>query len=183
MLIHLELPHRYEVEGVPGSAATGDPEAYSFCPANAASSDRDVQLLRFRPQNSASWVGTFASGNVDKTAPSMVLSTPDPLTVFVVAAGDGYSVRVDAPRNWQMLPVSPVLFAEVLPERTMVVLGSASALAVYDPKGLCWFRRVVDNELKLQSIAAGRITFSGLDRANGKSVRLSAELNTGKEIA
>jgi hypothetical protein len=182
MLIRLELPHQYAVESVTESDSAG-PAPYAFCPANAASSDHDVQLLRFRPQDSANWVGSFASGHVDKSAPSMVLSSPEPLTAFVIAAGDGYLVRVDSPQNWQMLPVSPVLFAEVLPERTMVVLGSANALAVYDPKGLCWFRRVVDNELKLQSIAAGRINFSGLDQVNGKSVSLSAELDTGEEVA
>lgn len=44
------------------------------------------------------------------------------------------------------------------------------------------FRRVVENELRLQSIARGRINFSGLDAVNGKSVRLTADLETGKEV-
>jgi hypothetical protein len=100
----------------------------------------------------------------------------------VIAGGEGYSVQVDSPGHWHPLPVSPVMFAEVLPEQVLVVLGSDSALAVYDPKGLVWFRRVVQNELKLRSISEGLIHFSGLDAVAGKTVCLSAVLRNGKEI-
>jgi hypothetical protein len=183
MLIHLELPHRYEVEWLAEPPLGASSQLFHCHAANLTPGDRPTLLLRFRPESAGPWVGSFASGSVDTAAPSMVLSSPDPLTVFVIAAGDAYSARVDSPDSFQMLPVSPVLFAEVLPERTMMVLGSANALAVYDPKGLCWFRRVVENELELQSIAQGRINFSGLDAANGKSVRRNAELDTGKEVS
>ena len=111
-----------------------------------------------------------------------MISSPDPLIAFVIAGGEGYSVQVDFPGRWQPLPVSPVVFAEVIPEQTLVVLGSGNALAVYDPKGLVWFRRVVEDELKLRSISEGLIHFSGVDTEAGKTVSLSAALRSGKEI-
>jgi hypothetical protein len=183
MLIHLELPHRYEVESLAGTSSLPGSEVFQYRAAHSSHDDRPNLLLRFHPEASQPWIGSFASGSVDPNAPSMVISSPNPLTAFVIAGGDAYSVKVDSPGSFQMLPVSPVLFAEALPEQGVVVLGSVNALAVYDSKGLCWFRRVVDNELKLQSIARGRIHFSGLDAPNGKSVSGSADLDTGKEVA
>ncbi|MDR3747946.1 MAG: hypothetical protein P4M04_07320 [Acidobacteriota bacterium] len=183
MLIHLELPHRYEVESLAETSILAGSEVFQYRAAHPGHDDRPNLLLRFRPEGSQPWIGSFSSGSVDPNAPSMVISSPNPLTAFVIAAGDAYSVQVDSPGSFQMLPVSPVLFAEALPQQTVVVLGSANALAVYDPKGLCWFRRVVNDELKLESIARGTIHFSGLDAANGKSVSGSADLDTGKEVA
>jgi hypothetical protein len=112
----------------------------------------------------------------------MVISSPDPLIAFIIVGGEGYSVQVDSPGRGQHLPVSPVMFAEVIPEQTLVVLGSGNALAVYDLKGLVWFRRVVEDELKLRSISEGLIHYSGLDIEAGKTVSLSAALRSGKEI-
>jgi len=181
MLMLLGLPHRYEVEPL-SEVPDGTQPLFRYSAVNSARNGGGVLLLRFRPEGMAPWIGSFAAGTVDKNGPSMVLSSPDPATAFVIAAGDGYSVRVDSPATWHMLPVSPVQFAEVLPAQGLVVLGSSNALAVYDLKGLCWFKRVVEDELKLQSIARGRINFSGLDAAQGKTVTLSADLGTGNEV-
>ena len=181
MLMLLGLPHRYEVELVSG-VPDGMQPSFQYSAVNSARTDGDVVVLGFRPEGGDPWIGRFAAGTVDKNGPSMVLSSPDPMVAFVVASGDGYSVRVDSPGIWHMLPVSPVQFAEVLPEQGLAVLGSSNALAVYDRKGLCWFKRVVEDELKLQSIAKGRINFSGLDPVQGKTVTLSADLGTGDEV-
>jgi len=181
MLMLLGLPHGYEVEHVI-DLPDGMQPSFRYSAVNSARAGGDVLLLRFRPEGAEPWIGSFAAGTVDKNGTSMVLSSPDPSVAFVIAGGDGYSVRVDSPETWQMLPVSPVQFAEVLAEQGLVVLGSSNALAVYDLKGLCWFKRVVEDELKLRSIAEGRINFSGLDPVQGKTVTLSADLDTGNEV-
>lgn len=182
MLMRLELPHRYEVARVSKTAAGISQPSFRYRTTHPSDAGDDGLLLEFRPQTCTPWIGSFASRTSDKSAPSMVISSPDPLIAFAIAGGEGYSVQVDSPNHWQPLPVSPVMVAEVLPEQSLVVLGSGNALAVYDPEGLVWFRRVVENELKLRSISEGLIHFSGLDTAAGKTVCLSAALRSGKEI-
>jgi hypothetical protein len=182
MLMRLELPHRYEVARASEAPAGISQPPVRYRPAHSYDVGSDVLLLEFRSQSSAPWIGSFACRTSDSSGLSMVISSPDPLTAFVIAGGEGYSVQVDSPGHWQPLPVSPVVFAEVLPEQGLVVLGSGNALAVYDPKGLVWFRRVVENELKLRSISEDLIHFSGLDTEAGKTMCLSAALRSGKEI-
>lgn len=180
MLMRLELAHRYEVAWVEKPPAGISPLPFRYRPQSSDASD-DL-LLEFKPQNSPPWIGSFACRTSNLNGPSMVISSPDSLIAFVIARGDGYSVQVDSPGHWSPLPVSPVMFAEVLPEQSLVVLGSGNAIAVYDPKGLVWFRRVVEDELKLRSISEGLIHFSGLDTEAGKTVSLSAALRSGKEV-
>jgi len=182
MLMRLDLPHRYDVACVDEAPADIGQPPFRYRPAHAADESGEGLLLEFRPQSAAPWIGSFACRTSDQSGLSMVISSPDPLIAFVIAGGEGYSVQVDSPGSWQPLPVSPVMFAEVIPEQTLVVLGSGNALAVYDPKGLVWFRRVVENELKLRSISEELIHFSGVDTEAGKTVSLSAALRSGKEI-
>ena len=181
MLMRLELPHGYEVTRVTEAPAGISPRSFRYRPAQSNDAGGEL-LLEFTPQNSPAWIGSFACRANETSSLSMVISSPDPLIAFVIAGGEGYSVQVDAPAQWQPLPVSPVMFAELIPEQSLVVLGSGNALAVYDPKGLVWFRRVVENELKLRSISEGLIHFSGLDTAAGKTISLSAALRSGKEV-
>jgi hypothetical protein len=181
MLMHLELPHRYEVEWVEKLPAGISQPSLRYYPAHSNDDSGDGLLLEFRPQTSPPWIGSFTGRTSEQNGLAMVISSPDPLVAFVIVGGEGYSVHVDSPGHWQHLPVSPVMFAEVIPEQTLVVLGSGNALAVYDPKGLVWFRRVVEDELKLRSISEGFIHFSGLDAQAGKTVSLSAALGSGKE--
>jgi hypothetical protein len=183
MLMHMELPHRYEVvclEEVPSSDVS-QPH-YRYRAAHSSDVAGDALQIQFRPQTSAPWIASFAVGTHDQSALNLVISSPDPMIAFVIVGGEGYSVQVNSPGHWHSLPVWPVMFAEVIPEQTLVVLGSGNALAVYDPKGLVWFRRVVENELKLRSISEGLIHFSGLDTEAGKTVSLSAALRSGKEV-
>ena len=182
MLMRLELPHHYEVARVGEAPASISQPPFRYRPAHISDASSEDLLLEFRPQTSRSWIGSFARRAGDQSGISMVISSPDPMTAFVIADGEGYSVQVDSPGHGHPLPASPVMFAEVIPEQSLVVLGSGNALAVYDPKGLVWFRRVVENELKLRSISEDLIHFSGLDTEAGKTVCLSAALRSGKEI-
>jgi hypothetical protein len=181
MLMRLELPHSYEVTPVTEAPAGVSPLSFRCRPSQSNEAVGEL-LLQFTPQNSPPWIGSFACRSNETSSLSVAISSPDPQIAFVIAGGEGYSVQVDSPAQWQPLPVSPVMFAELIPEQSLVVLGSGNAMAVYDPKGLVWFRRVVENELKLSSICEGLIHFSGLDTASGKTVSLSAVLRNGKEL-
>jgi len=181
MLIRMELPHLYEVRRLEELSAPASLPLLHFSPGNSPGNGEHL-LLEFTPPTSAAWIGSFACGISSGTALTMVLSSPDPLIAFVVAGGIGYSVHVNSPEQCQLLPVSPVMFVEVLSQEGMAVLGSGNALAVYDAKGLVWFKRVVESDLKLQSISEGLIHFSGLDTEAGQPVRLSAELGSGRKV-
>lgn len=181
MLMRLDLPHGYEVTPVTEAPTGISPLSFRYRTSQFNETGGEL-LLEFTPQNSSPWIGSFACRADETSSLSMVISSPDPQIAFVIAGGEGYSVQVDSPAQWQPLPVSPVMFAELIPEQSLVVLGSGNAIAVYDPKGLVWFRRVVENELKLRSICEGLIHFSGLDTASGKTVSLSAFLGNGKEV-
>ncbi len=181
MLTRLELPHLYEVEVLVDLPLAGQPPLRHF--PGETQSGRDGLLLRIHPEAGEPWIGCFAFGYESKDGLTGVLSSPEPHTLFVLARGAGYSVRTDAPNNWEKLPVLPVLSAEVEPGQKLVVLGSYTALAVYRPEGRAWFRTVVPDGLKLGPIGNGQIAYSGWDPAEGKTVNLHADIDTGNETA
>ena len=178
MQLDLRLPHSFEVEWLREMPA-GQPAHYY--PANPAAGNDDGLLLRFHPQQGAAWIGCFALGSGAPSAPSTVVSSPDSSTAFVVARGAGYAVRPDSPGSCDPLPVFPVLFVRVIPEQKMVVFGGQTALAVYGPQGLSWFKRVVQDELKVQRIGDQSIHFTGWDAAEGKTIEGCIDLGSGEQ--
>src|SRR5664279_6159046 len=94
MLMRLELPHRYEVARASEAPAGISQPPVRYRPAHSYDVGSDVLLLEFRSQSSAPWIGSFACRTSDSRGLSMVISSPDPLTAFVIADGEGYSVEV-----------------------------------------------------------------------------------------
>ncbi len=178
MQLHLQLPHSFEVEWLREMPA-GHP-AIRYYPADSAAGGKEGLLLRFQPQQGGAWIGCFAFGSDAPDAPTTVVSSPDPSTAFVVARGAGYAVHPDAPETCDPLPVFPVLFVKVVPEQKLVIFGGQTALAVYGPRGLSWFKRVVQDELKVQRIGDRSIYFTGWDAAEGKTIEGCIDLGSGE---
>jgi hypothetical protein len=183
MLSRLELPHSYEVRVRSDSTAQPDAAVVHYFPPRADDKPVDGLVVEFRPRGGQSWIGCFSRGTSDENALTVVLSSPNPESAFVVCGGAGYSVRVDSPNEWHKLPVSPIISAEIIADQKVVVLGSDRDLAVYRPGGLSWFRRVVADGLQVQGITGGQIRFRGMDTDKGKTVDLRADIDTGKDCS
>jgi len=179
MQLHLQLPHSFEVEWLREMPADQPPIHY--CPGDSTEGGKDGILFRFTPQDGPAWIGCFAFAIEAPAAPTSVVSAPDPSTAFVVAKGAGYVVHADSPGSCEPLPVFPVLFIQVVPEQKLVIFAGDTALAVYDPKGLSWFKRVVQDELKIQRIGECAIHFTGWDQNKGKSVEGCVNLTNGEQ--
>ncbi len=179
MQLHLQLPHSFEVEWL--REIPGDQPLIHYYPADSTAGGKDGLLLRFQPQQGAAWIGCFAFGTDAPNAPTTVVASPDPSTAFVVARGAGYAVHPNVPETCEPLPVFPVVFVKVVPEQKLVDFGGQTALAVYGPQGLSWFKRVVQDELKVQRIGDHSIHFTGWDAAEGKTVEGCIDLGSGEK--
>lgn len=179
MQLHLQLPHSFQIEWL--REIPGDQPLIHYYPADSTAGGKDGLLLRFQPEQGAEWVGCFAFGTGAPNAPTTVVASPDPSIAFVVAQGAGYSVHPHAPETCEPLPVCPVLFVKVVPEQKLVIFGGQTALAVYGPQGLSWFKRVVQDELKVQRIGDRSIHFTGWDAAEGKTIEGCIDLGSGEK--
>lgn len=178
MQLHLQLPHSFEVEWL--RELPSDQPPIHYHPAHSTSGGKDGLLLRFQPHSGPAWIGCFAFGSEAPNAPTTVVSSPDPSIAFVVAKGAGYSVHPDTPETCERLPVFPILFVEVVPDQRMVIFGGQTALAVYGPQGLSWFKRVVPDELKLQRVSDSSIHFTGWNAVEEKTVEGCVDITSGE---
>ena len=181
MQLHLQLPHSFEVEWLREIPANQPPIHYY--PANSTEGGKDGLLLRFMPHHGPEWIGCFAFATESLGAPTSVVSAPNPFTAFVVARGAGYVVHPNTPGVCERLPIFPVVFVRVVPEQKLVVFGGDTALAVYEPHGLSWFKRVVQDELKVLRIGDRVIHFTGWDPEKGTSVEGCVNLANGEQCS
>ena len=179
MQLHLQLPHSFEVEWL--RELPGDQSPIHYFPAHSTLGGKDGLLLRFQPKNGAPWIGCFAFGSESPNAPTTVVSSPQPSTAFVVAKGAGFSVHPETPESCERLPIDPVLYVKVVPEQRLVIFGGDTTLAVYGPQGLSWFKRVVQDELKVERVGDQSIHFTGWDPGEGKSVEGCVEIVSGEK--
>jgi hypothetical protein len=87
----LSHPHSYDVELV--RDLPGEPTIKQVTLPGGSAQYR--LTIRVTPSNGKPWIGNFGGGYDSPQALTAVFSCPDPLSICVIAAGDGFIVRVE----------------------------------------------------------------------------------------
>lgn len=176
------FPRQYEceiVEELPG----GDTPSHHYFQPSSHSGGKDGVLLRLDPEDSLSWLGTFAFGAYGRSGVSRVLSMPDPTKVCVVAKGEGYIVLASDPRRWQPVCVSPVVDIRSIPEAGLVIFADFTALAAYGGEGLRWrTKRLTWSNMKLIEVTKKKIVGEYDDLGSDQPKTFEVDVATGTHI-
>lgn len=138
----------------------------------------DVHIL---PDIHMPWLGTFALGERMPNAINGMFSCPDPRTLCVVASGEGYLVRTDAPQIWEEIPATPVLDARPIQANGLLIFADFVQIVAYGPNGLAWVTpRLSWDGLKINEITPDTIYGTGWDAPIDAEVQFTVDLATGR---
>lgn len=137
--------------------SVGDAPHYYY-PGATRDGGRDGLTLEIRPDNAPPWLGTFAFGDILKSALSGVFSMPDRSRVCVVARGQGYTVRADQPTLWEPVQAAPITGVLPLPSKRLLVFATFTILVAYGEGGIKWrTKRLSSDGLQISSVTDSAI--------------------------
>jgi hypothetical protein len=103
--------------------------------------------------------------------------------VCVISRGAAYVVNTDNPGSWEQIPVMPVLDVRSIPARQLLVFADFTRLAAYGNNGLVWRSpQICWDELKIHSLADGRIEGVGYDPTSLGKSRFTVDIDTGRSL-
>jgi hypothetical protein len=170
----------YEMEDPDELPSSGEGVIY-FPPLQANVGHIYAKRLKFIDVAQNAWYGVFAS---EMDGLSLASTMPNPDWCFVSAAGTGYSLNVQRPEQWHLVPVLPVLGARVEAERKCVLLNDFTRIVGYGEKGEMWRSDALcSDELRIDRVGLDSIWCTGWDAPSGERISFQVDLETGKRKA
>ncbi len=136
ILQDLGFEHHYKCKVLPEIPKTGLNPIRFF--GQGGDSSQPALIVEFQPDGGAPWIGNFEPLDPDYPLTG-IYACPSPHQVCIVAQGEGYLVRVNAPSEWERLPVAPTLGIERVPDRPILFAWDFQDLLAYGPGGLIWW--------------------------------------------
>lgn len=146
------FPHTYECQKLTESAGLAS-LAHYYYPGASTKGGQDGILVEVRPDDGESWLGTFAFGHIVPKGVCGIFTMPDPQALCVVAKGEGYIVRANAPKSWEPVRVTPIIDVRPVRAQEIVVFAEFTRLVAYGHAGIKWeTKRLSWDNLKITEV-------------------------------
>lgn len=182
MDVHLDFNHNYDIETnaeLPGGPSGGHPVFYF--PREAGVASAGGHLLKVLPTKAAPWLGFFAYGYPSPPGLDFATSLPDPNRLCVISRGAGYIVRVDAPDDWQEVPIFPILESRRFLDRKMVLFADHTRVCAHGPEGLKWITPQLSSDgLRVVATQGAQLKLVAYYAPEQRDFEVSLDLETGK---
>jgi hypothetical protein len=174
------FPHVFECRVLHDLPSSGDLVRYYY-PGATREGGRDGLNVEVRPHVGAPWIGTFAFGDLSRTAVSGAYALPDPTRICVIARGQGYVVRADDAMLWELVEAVPVMSTLPLPSKRLLVLATFTELLAYGETGIRWrTKRLSSDGLEISGFTETVIQGKCWDATAGAVKTFSVDLATGR---
>lgn len=150
-------------------------------PRHAEEVERGALELMVRPSDAEAFLGTFALGFSDPTAPTGVWSCPDAKWMCAVSGGYAYLVNTTKPEEFAQVEFRPVLEVRALREQRLLLFAGHHALLAWGADGKAWQTgRLSWEGVKITAIEGRWLHGVGWDMRTDKDVPFRVDLETGK---
>lgn len=174
-----EFLRSYEFEKLDELPSSGSLTHYYY-PDGTTRGGRDGVLLRIQPRNRDPWIGTFAFGKVSRIGLSLVLATPHPDRICVVANGQGYIVDAGSPKDWEMVRAVPITDVRIFLACGLIVFADYSTLFAYDNTGAVGNFSVSGDEITITEVTDSYIVGTFWSPPRRAKVPFLVDLELGK---
>lgn len=153
-----------------------------YYPGASTQGGSDGPIVRVTPYTGAAWVGVFAYGkNSPSEGATGLFTFPDPDVLCVVALGDGYLVRADAPTDWKAIEVYPICAVLPIANREIIVFASHTQMTALGASGVVWeTKRLTWSEMKILAVTGDSIDGETWDIRSEENITFRVNLATGE---
>lgn len=131
-----EFPRSWQADQLGASGLQGADRRFSTV--DTSSSDTPQLAVSFMPKTGSSWVGAFEGITRLPEAQHDVYSHPNLDSALIVAGGQGYVVKVDAPSEWYPIEEAPIVSVAEILSLNFIVLADLIHVMAYGPDGPVW---------------------------------------------
>ena len=151
-----------------------------YYPGGNPKGGHDGLIVNVCPRTSVHWLGVFAFGGFLSKSKSGLYTWPDPKVLCVVARAQGYTVRVDEPRNYEIINVHPITDVISVASRRLVVFANYTELVAYGESGVVWVSdRLSWDGFTVTAVTDELVEVTKWDPSVEKEVRFRVDLRNG----
>lgn len=151
-----------------------------FYPGAAESGGHDGLNVRVFPHESEAWIGIFASGRFGPKTITGVFATPNPTKLCVVAEGQAYIVDVANLKEYESLPIVPVIAVRSSVKYRLLIFANHTELLAIGANGIAWrTERLSWDSLKLTTMTDETLCGVFWDIQTESEQSFSVDLATG----
>lgn len=182
-VFNLDFPHAYDLEECRELPPAVSTVKHFYFPGGSEIGGQDGLLLRIRPHEGNSWLGTFAFGSF-RNGVTGVYTCPDSESLCVISAGEGYVVNVHKPSMWVETKVYPVIDVRILRDESLLVFSDFTHMAAYGPNGHIWTTPQLSSDgLEILEVTKQYIAGRAWDAPNQRNVEFRVDLKTGEPLS
>ncbi len=142
---------------------------------------RGALVVKVRPANGGSFLGTFALGFREASLPSGLWACPALDTMLAVAGGYAYMVDTTAPERSELLEQRPVTAILAAPDEGLLLLAGFHDVLAVGSEGVRWRTgRLSWEGVTLREVRGGRLLGEGWDMYTDAEVGFAVDLRTGQ---
>jgi len=155
----------------------------NYYPSNLASGGKDGMFVRIYNAEGNSWDGLFAFGSFSSKGITKIIQSPCSDSFFVVAKGDGYFVNANEPKQWEEIPLVPILDVRCSVEHELTVFVNDTEICAYGSQGLKWFSgRLSWHDLIVKELTSNEVVAEYWDVQNEEYSEVRVNLADGSSI-
>jgi hypothetical protein len=142
--------------------------------------ERGALEVMVHPADGELFLGTFALGFSDPSAPSGVWSCPDPRWLCAVSGGYAYLVNTQQPEEFLQVEYRPVLEVRALEEQRLLLFAGHHALMAWGIRGKAWqTARLSWEGVQITRVEGRWLHGVGWDMLTDRDVPFKVDLETG----
>jgi len=176
----LVFPHTYKVRVIDEIPNVDPYRVFRFV-GKGRTVDEPAVLVRFTPERSPTWTGSFVHGYGSPPAMSGIYSWYRPSDVLIVEGGQGYVIDVNEPQKCEPIPEFPITALIQDLATGLNVIADFNRVAAYDASGRRWSLRVSADGVDM-TLKEGQIIAHGCSLPD-KSITSVIDLRTGQVIS
>lgn len=181
MIVRLQLsfPCSYQLESLDRiPMLIEEPRQFVF-PQQVEEVEGGALIVRVRPHNGQTWIGTFAKGFDSEAAITGLFSTPHRDWLCAVSGGYAYLVNTEHPEQWHFVKSRPVLETRAVSEAFIfadfqTISGFTADATLWQSAPLSW------EGLKITAINHHELQGLGWDAIQDREIPFSVDLRTGE---
>jgi hypothetical protein len=137
--------------------------------------------IRVRSITGGSWIGYFLQGKESPNGAELCCAHPDGKHIVVVSRGIPYIVSAADPKNWQEIPIRPVLGHCVAADEGVLLLYDYTKVIGLCANGNAWSTRSLSwDGLRSVRVVNGAVEGEGWDAPTSAYVPFRVDIKTGE---
>ena len=166
--------------------AGGDMESggnvYYF-PGSSREEGKDGVIVKVFNTQGESWIGVFAFGLISPKGVTGIYQLPDEERFCVVSKGTAYVVSAGNPKDWEEVPLLPILDVRCSERHKLLILSNYTELCAYGCRGMQWTtKRLSWHDLRIKNVSEIEVVAEYWDILDETVREVRVDLRDGSSI-